>query len=93
MVEDKHQVKAAELPICPFCQGPVYYDNWVTHRIFQMECEKCKAHWRTGILNNPKRDMFVELIRSDNPEISEEYINKKLSLSYWQKLNNISNKD
>jgi hypothetical protein len=86
MVEERHHVKAAELPICPFCQGPVYYDTWVTHRIFQMECEHCKSHWRTRISSDQSEDLAVELLSSKNPSISSEYFEKQLPLSYWQKM-------
>lgn len=86
MVEDKHHVKAVELPICPFCQGPVYYDNWVTHRIFQMECKNCKSHWRTRLIPDQVEDIFVELLSTKNPTISNEYFQKQLPLSYWQNM-------
>lgn len=86
MGNTKNTVQSAELPFCPFCNGKVYYDNWLTHKIFQMECVQCKAHWRTGIQNNPEREIYVELLRSKNPEISEEYLDKKLPLQYWQKM-------
>jgi hypothetical protein len=86
MVEDKHHVKAAELPICPFCHGSVFYDTWVTHRIFQMECKQCKSHWRTRISTDHTGDILVELLSSKNPTISNEYFEKQLPLSYWQAL-------
>ena len=80
MIETRKEVRASELPVCPFCLGSNYYDQWVTHRIFQMECKQCKAHWRTSINKNNDREMFVELIKSENPEISNEYLEKKLPL-------------
>ena len=86
MVGHRKDVRASEIPICPFCNGEVYYCSWLTHKIFQMECEQCQAHWRTGILNNAKREMYVELTTSKNPEISNEYFKKKLPLQYWQDL-------
>jgi len=79
-------VQSSELPYCPFCQGTVYYDNWITHRIFQMECEQCKTHWRTGIKNTPKREMYVELTSSKNSDISYVYLEKGLPLRFWQDL-------
>jgi hypothetical protein len=86
MIDIRKEVRASELPICPFCQGLIYYDQWITHRIFQMECKQCKAHWRTGILHNDNREMYVELVKSKNPEISNEYMKKKLSLQFWQNM-------
>ena len=86
LVNNKKLVQSSELPICPFCQGTVYYESWITHRIFQMECEQCKAHWRTGIKNTPKREMFVELTSSKNPDISYVYLEKGLPLRFWQDL-------
>lgn len=50
--KDKNFVRSLELPICPFCNGKVYYDNWITHKIFNIKCEKCKAYWRSGIKKN-----------------------------------------
>jgi hypothetical protein len=85
-MEKQHNVMATELPICPFCQGKVYYDKWLTHRLFEMECESCKSHWRTGIKNNEKRDLYVELISSKNPTISNEYFQRQLPLRYWQQM-------
>ncbi|MCK5300931.1 MAG: hypothetical protein KAJ21_03430 [Thermoplasmatales archaeon] len=86
MKNERKQVRSTELPICPFCDGKIYYENWITHKIFHIECEKCKAHWRTGIKNNEERDIFLELLKSENPEISNEYINKRLSLNFWRDL-------
>ena len=86
MVEKQHNVRALELPNCPFCNGVVYYDKWLTHRIFQMECNECKSHWRTGISNNTEREMFVELVSSKNQSISNEYFQKQLTLQYWQEM-------
>ena len=83
--QNKH-VRSEELPICPFCDGKIYYDKWTTHRIFHIQCENCKAHWRSGIKNNDNRDIFLELLDSKNPEISNEYMNKKLSIKYWRDL-------
>jgi len=76
--------RAVELPICPFCDGKVYYTSWTTHKIYQMECESCKAHWRAGITGGHERKMIVELTSSKNPEISGEYLNKKVSIQYWK---------
>ncbi len=91
MIEkQKNFVRSSELPICPFCNGKIYYKNWTTHRIFHIECEKCKAHWRSGIKNNENREMFMELICSRNPEISNEYLNKKLPINFW--INLLKNK-
>ena len=91
MEEERKLVKSSEIPICPFCNGNIYYKNWITHKIFHIECEKCKAHWRTGIRKNEKRDIYFELLNSENPEISNEYFNKKLSLNFWREMirNNI----
>ena len=91
MAEERKLVKSTEIPICPFCNGNIYYQNWITHKIFHIECEKCKAHWRTGIRKNEKRDIYFELLNSENPEISNEYVNKKLSLNFWREMirNNI----
>ena len=93
---EKHKkfVRSSELPICPFCDGNIYYEYWITHRIFHIECEKCKAHWRSGFKNLDNRDIYLELLSSKNPEISNELINKKLSISYWRDLlkNNIDSK-
>ena len=86
MEKNSIAVRAAELPNCPFCNGEVFYHSWLTHKIFQMECKNCKSHWRTGINNNPERDVFVELVTSKNPDVSSEYFNKKVSIEYWQKL-------
>ena len=86
MTIKKNAVRAMELPTCPFCNGAVYYKNWVTHRIFQMECEACKSHWRTGINQNPERDMYVELIDSKNTEELHKYLNKKHPIIFWQNL-------
>jgi len=84
MIEKQNRfVRSSELPICPFCGGEIYYENWITHKIFHIECEKCKAHWRSGIKNNENREIFMELISSKNPEISNEYINKKLPIVFW----------
>ena len=91
MIEkQKNFVRSSELPICPFCNGKIYYKNLTTHRIFHIECEKCKAHWRSGIKNNENREMFMELICSRNPEISNEYLNKKLPINFW--INLLKNK-
>jgi len=82
-------VKSLELPICPFCDGNIYYENWTTHKIFNMKCEKCGAFWRSGINNNESvREVYLELISSNNPEISNEYLNKKLSVNFWMDLLN-----
>lgn len=87
MVENKKKfVRSSELPICPFCDGKIFYENWITHRIFHIECVKCKAHWRSGIKNDDSRDVYLELLRSENSEISYEYLNKKLSINYWRDL-------
>ena len=85
-MEKRNEVRASEIPTCPFCRGNVYYSSWLTHRIFQMECEHCQAHWRTGIKDTPKREMYVELTTSKNPEIPDDYIDKKLPLQFWQDL-------
>ncbi len=88
MNDERKFARSTELPICPFCNGNIFYKNWITHKIFHIECEKCKAHWRTGIRDNEDREIFFELLNSNNPEISNEYINKKLSLKYWRDLLN-----
>jgi len=85
MIEKNERfARAVDLPICPFCDGKIFYTSWVTHKIFQMECENCGAHWRTGLSEGIERNMIVELTISKNPEISGEYLNKKLSLQYWK---------
>lgn len=82
--EDKKFAKAVDLPICPFCDGKVYYTAWITHKIYQMECENCKSHWRTGITDPTKRDIYVQLTRYKNNDRYNEYLNQKLSLKFWQ---------
>ena len=82
----KNTVRAIEMPTCPFCNGAVYYKNWITHRIFQMECEDCKSHWRTGINQNEERDMYVELIDTEENETLAKYLHKKKPIDYWQNL-------
>jgi hypothetical protein len=84
--KEKGLARAVELPICPFCDGKIYYTSWTTHKIFQMECNKCGAHWRTVITKGDQKMMSVELTSSRNPEISYEYINKKLSMQYWKNM-------
>ena len=84
----KKFVRSSELPLCPFCDGKIFYDFWLTHKIFHLECESCKAHWRSGIKNIESREIYLELINSKNPDISNEYINKKLSISFWRDLLN-----
>ena len=86
IIKQKKFVRSLELPICPFCEGKIYYERWITHKIFHIECANCKAHWRSGIKNNESRDIFIELLNSKNPEISNEYINKKLSINFWRDL-------
>lgn len=87
MINNKAKfVRSLELPICPFCDGKIYYENWITHKIFNIKCEKCKAFWRSGIKKNENRDIFIELLSSKNPEISNEYLNKKLPLNFWTDL-------
>jgi len=76
--------KSVELPICPFCDGKVFYTSWLTHKIFQMECESCGSHWRTGLKETPDRDFYVELTKSMSSGKGRELINKKLSLEFWQ---------
>ena len=86
--EQKKFVRSSELPICPFCDGKIFYNNWITHKIFHIECEKCKAHWRSGIKNIESREIYLELVNSKNPDISDEYINKRLSVGFWRDLLN-----
>ena len=78
--------RADEIPICPFCDGKVYYTSWITHRIFQMECESCEAHWRTGLKRVAQRDMYIELTRPMSNGIGKELLSQKLSLEFWRDL-------
>jgi hypothetical protein len=90
MIKNKLKfVRSLELPICPFCDGKNFYENWVTHKIFKIKCEKCGAFWRSGIRKDETREVYLELLSSNNPNISSEYIKKKLSIHYW---NNLLNK-
>ena len=76
--------RADEIPICPFCDGQVYYTSWVTHKIFQMECQSCGAHWRTGLKKSPQQDMYIELTKTTSDGIGKELLYKKLSLDFWR---------
>ena len=76
--------RANEIPICPFCDGKVYYTAWVTHKIFQMECESCKAHWRTGFEKDSKQEMYVELTKPTSNGEGIEFLNRKLSMEFWK---------
>jgi len=81
---NKKLPKAVELPVCPFCDGSVYYASWTTHKIFQMECSNCKAHWRTGVSKSAQREMYVELTSYMKDQSANEHLNKKLPLDFWR---------
>ena len=66
--------------------GKLYYKNWLTHMLFHIECIECKTHWRTVIPENPEKDIFFELISSDNSKITKEFENRKLPLEFWKDL-------
>ena len=76
--------RAVELPICPFCDSKVYYTSWITHKIFQMECETCGAHWHTGLDKTNDNEFFVELTKSSSEGYGRELLNQKLPLDYWK---------
>jgi len=76
--------RAIEIPICPFCDGKVYYTSWVTHKIFQMECEICGAHWRTGLKESSQREFYVELTKPTPDGRGKELLNLKLPLESWR---------
>jgi hypothetical protein len=78
--------QAVELPICPFCDGKIYYSTWVTHKIYQMECTRCHAHWRTGVGDAPERSMYIELTQTPSVGHGDTYLNQKLPLSFWRDL-------
>lgn len=87
MENAKKEVKsprAVELPICPFCDGKVNYTSWITHKIFQMECESCGAHWRTGLKESSQREFYVELTKSMSNGKGREFLSQKLSLEFWR---------
>ena len=81
--EGKHP-EAVELPICPFCDGKVHYTTWTTHKIYQMECTRCKAHWRTGLKDTPQRDMYVMLTQPTSNSQGIELLGQKHPLTFWQ---------
>ena len=83
LVKDLKLSRAIELPICPFCDNKVFYTSWITHKIFQMECEICKAHWRTGLKETNDREFYVELIKSSQDGNGRELLNLKLPLESW----------
>jgi ribosomal protein L37AE/L43A len=76
--------RAHEIPMCPFCDGKVYYIEWVTHKIFQMGCEKCGARWRSGIKSSSLRETFVELIKQGADGKGKELLNQKFSVDFWR---------
>ncbi len=76
--------RAVEIPICPFCDGKVNYTSWVTHKIFQMECKSCGAHWRTGLKESSQREFYVELAKSTPDGRGSEYLSQKLPLEFWR---------
>ena len=76
--------RAVEIPICPFCDGKVNYTSWVTHKIFQMECKSCGAHWRTGLKETHDKELYVELTKSMPDGNGRELLNLKLSLEFWK---------
>lgn len=78
--------RAVELPICPFCDGKVYYTSWVTHKIFQMECKGCGAHWRTGFKEGVEREMYVELTKPMSNGNRRELLAQKHPLAFWQNM-------
>ncbi|UCD14162.1 MAG: hypothetical protein JSW60_01735 [Thermoplasmatales archaeon] len=84
MPKDAKLPRAVELPVCPLCDGKVYYTQWITHKIFQMECESCGAHWRTGLKESTKRDIYVELTKSMSNSKGREFLGKKLPLEFWR---------
>lgn len=83
-IKDGKFPKVLELPICPFCDGRIFYTAWVTHKIYQMECERCGAHWRTGIKRSPQREMYVELTKPMHNSHGREFLYRKLSMAFWR---------
>ena len=81
--KDRKFSRAVELPICPFCDGKVYYTSWVTHNIFQIECEICGAHWRTVLKESSQEGFYIELTKSKSDGTGRELLNLKLSLDSW----------
>jgi len=49
-----------------------------------MECERCGAHWRTGLKKPPQRDVYVELTKSMSNGKGSEFLSQKLSLEFWR---------
>jgi Zn ribbon nucleic-acid-binding protein len=84
MDKDKKISKSVEIPICPFCDGKVHYTSWLTHKIYQMECEKCGSHWRSGINESETRDIYIELTKTISNEKYEKYLFQKYSLNFWR---------
>ena len=82
--KDNTLSQSIEIPVCPFCDGKVLYKNWVTHKIFQLECKNCYAQWRSTIDKTPDKKQYICLIKTNKEGKGEKLLNQQHTITFWQ---------